>query len=99
LATNGQDKRGDRQDSQPKPPIFKEITGGFGGRHARGDLALVRHAIREDWPLEEEKRVALMRFCLRVIRAKISHRVAISVAHCVLEADKANLRAEAKQSV
>jgi hypothetical protein len=65
-AAIGQDERDDRQKMQPKPPVFKEITGGIGGRHARGDLVLIHRAICQDWPLTDEKRVAVTRHIRRV---------------------------------
>ena len=91
-AAIGQDQRGDRNESQPSPPIFAEIATGVGGHHARGDLRLIAHAIREDWPMNDAKRAALMRYIMREMRDRASVRVVFAVAKCVIEADRADLR-------
>jgi hypothetical protein len=97
LAAHSQEKRGDRQEMPTNPQVFKEIARGFRGRHARGDLRLIRHAIRKDWPLDDAKRAALMKHVSQLIRtpnitAPSNVRIFFAAAYCFIEADRANLR-------
>ncbi len=68
-------------------------TAGIWENASRGDLVLLRHAIREDWPVPKERRRPILDEVFQLLHSK-NPRVAIGVARVFLEADRANLRAE-----
>ena len=66
--------------------------------HLRGDLRLLRRAIREGWPLPEESRRVLLDRVQRILQNPdsvpegIRGRVVIGAVWVFLEADRENLR-------
>jgi hypothetical protein len=77
-------------DSQP---LFRGVLGGGASRPGRANLRLIRRAIREDWPIPDEKRQALVEH-LEAVVGHENERSSIAAAWGILEADRANLRAE-----
>lgn len=67
-------------------------------RHLRGDLRLLRRAIREGWPIPEESRRVLMDRVHRILQDPesvpegIRTRATMSAFWVFLEADRENLR-------
>ena len=66
--------------------------------HLRGDLRLLRRAIREGWPIPEESRRVLLDRVSRIIHEPesvpegIRTRATLSACWVFLEADRENLR-------
>jgi len=67
-------------------------------RHLRGDLRLLRRAIREGWPIPEESRRVLLDRVLRIIEEPgtvpdgIRDRAVLGALWVFVEADRENLR-------
>ena len=78
--------------SLPFGELFREP------HHLRGDLRLLRRAIREGWPIPEESRRVLLDRVHRIIQERdaipegIRTRVVLGAAWVVIEADRENLR-------
>jgi hypothetical protein len=60
---------------------------------SRSDLVLLRHAIREGWPVPEERRRPILDEVFPLLHSQ-NPRVAIGVTRVFLDADRANLRTE-----
>jgi hypothetical protein len=60
---------------------------------SRSDLRLLRRAIRQDWPVPEERRQSLLDEVFPLIH-RGDTRLAIAVAWVLVEAEAANMRAE-----
>ena len=66
--------------------------------HLRGDLRLLRRAIREGWPIPEESRRILLDRVYRILQDPetvpegIRGRAVIGAVWVILEADRENLR-------
>lgn len=67
-------------------------------KHLRGDLRLLRRAMREGWPIPEESRRVLLDRVSRIIHEPegvpegVRTRATLAAAWVVLEADRENLR-------
>ena len=82
--------RGDR----PKSPVTG--SGGVSGLWAdatRGELRLLRHAIREDWPVPDERRPTIIDEVSQILQSGDIRR-ALAVVWVFLEADRQNLPPE-----
>jgi hypothetical protein len=60
------------------------------------DLRLLREAIRSDWPVPDERRPRIIAEVSPLVHAG-QDRVAIAAAWVLVEADRANLRAEERE--
>jgi hypothetical protein len=96
LAVNG-GLRGDREG--PPPTQSFSCAGGVGGKlrgdwetASRGDLLLLRKAIREGWPVPPERRVRLLEAAVAPIyREDAPRRLVLAIARLALAAHRHNL--------
>lgn len=82
-------------DTPPEPPQSRGVLGD-GGEHAgRYNMALVRRAIRNDWPIPDELRKLVTAQMGVVLQDdKISRRAKIAASKVILTADQVNVRRE-----
>ena len=84
------DRRGDRDDS---PVGGRGEPIGLWATASRGDLRLLRRAIREGWDVPEARRATLLHEVCQQFEAS-NPRLTIAIAWVLIEADKFNLRTE-----
>lgn len=78
------------------PPIFLGVLGGGCARPGKANLRLIRRAIREGWDIPEAKRRALIEHLAGVVSSGHT-RNSLAAVRCLIEADRANLREEARR--
>ena len=83
-------------DASLDAPLFRGVLGGGCAHPGRANLRLIRRAIREGWNIPEAKRRALVEHLVGVCHAG-NARNTIAAVRCLIEADRANVRAEARQ--
>jgi hypothetical protein len=81
-------------DASLDAPLFRGVLGGGCAHPGRANLRLIRRAIREGWDISEAKRRALVEHLVGVCEAG-NDRNTIAAVRCLIEADCANVRAEA----
>jgi hypothetical protein len=75
-----------------------EPEGGQGeesAHHGRGTMAMVRRAIREEWPISPATKAAVVEQMDRIVRRTRNNRDKIAAAKVLVAADGVNVRREA----
>jgi hypothetical protein len=78
------------------PPLLRGVLGGGCARPGKANLRLIRRAIGEGWDIPEAKRRALVEHFMGIVRTGHARNV-LAAMWCLIEADRANLRAESQQ--
>ncbi len=95
-------RRGDRPETQATAPGKPLPSGGWGETAelwsdvSRGDLVLLRHAVRENWPIPVERRPVIIQGLSDLI-GNTDPRRTIGVARVFLAMHRANLEAEREE--
>ena len=95
-------RRGDRPETQGTTPDTPIPSGGWGeivelwSDASRGDLVLLRHAVRENWPIPVERRPPIIEALGNLIGNADARRV-IGIARVFLAMDRVNLEAEREE--
>jgi hypothetical protein len=80
---------------QPAPdakPVESEVMFGDGGLHAgKGNMALLRRAYRERWPMTDERRAMLLDQMFGIVEKSPDPRNKIAAAKVIVTADSINV--------
>lgn len=90
-ANNGAFENGDDHSDEPSPP---GVLGDGALQPGKYNLALVRRAIREDWPIPAETRKLLVDQLAKVIGESKKERNKIAASRVLVAADSVNVKRE-----